>query len=91
MARQSWTVFYTGMVQGVGFRYTTRDIALGYEVTGYVKNLPDGRVELVAEGDQKEVKAFTDEVNRRMGRFIRDQVIQKAPGTRSYNDFEIWY
>ncbi len=52
------TVHYSGRVQGVGFRITARQIACGYDVTGTVRNLPDGRVELVAEGARAELKAF---------------------------------
>lgn len=55
IARQ---VFYEGHVQGVGFRYTVRRIAKGFDVTGWVKNLPDGRVELQASGEPEELRAF---------------------------------
>lgn len=55
IARQ---VFYEGRVQGVGFRYTVRNIATGYEVTGWVRNLPDGRVELQTCGQPEEVREF---------------------------------
>jgi acylphosphatase len=51
-------VFYEGRVQGVGFRYTARRAAAGFDVAGYVRNLPDGRVELVASGDEEEVDGF---------------------------------
>ena len=51
-------VFYEGRVQGVGFRYTARRAASGFDVAGYVRNLPDGRVELVASGDACEVDGF---------------------------------
>ena len=51
-------VFYEGRVQGVGFRYTARRVAAGFEVAGFVRNLPDGRVELVASGDAEEVDGF---------------------------------
>ncbi|MFZ4483729.1 MAG: acylphosphatase [Chthoniobacterales bacterium] len=51
-------VFYEGRVQGVGFRYGTRRVAAGFDVAGYVRNLPDGRVELVASGEAAEVEAF---------------------------------
>ena len=51
-------VFYSGRVQGVGFRYTVRTVATGYEVNGTVRNLPDGRVELIAEGAKEELEAF---------------------------------
>jgi len=51
-------VFYDGRVQGVGFRYTARRVASGYDVAGYVRNLPDGRVELVASGEPDEVDEF---------------------------------
>ena len=52
------TVLYTGRVQGVGFRATVRHLSRGYDVTGMVRNLPDGRVELVAEGLKDELQAF---------------------------------
>ena len=52
------TVFYAGRVQGVGFRATVRQLACGYDVTGTVRNLPDGRVELIAEGTQSELEDF---------------------------------
>ena len=52
------TVFYSGRVQGVGFRATVRRIACGYDVTGAVRNLPDDRVEMIAEGTRAELQAF---------------------------------
>jgi acylphosphatase len=51
-------VLYSGRVQGVGFRFTVRQIARGYDVTGTVRNLADGRVELIAEGARDEIEAF---------------------------------
>lgn len=56
--RKTMQVFYEGRVQGVGFRYTARRVAAGFDVAGYVRNLPDGRVELVASGEQDEVDDF---------------------------------
>jgi len=55
---QRVTVLFSGRVQGVGFRVSVRQLACGYEVTGTVRNLPDGRVEMIAEGQRSEVEAF---------------------------------
>lgn len=55
-------IFYEGRVQGVGFRYCVRQLACGYEVTGWVKNLPDGRVELQACGDAQELERFLESI-----------------------------
>src|ERR1041384_8700273 len=58
----SLQVFYEGNVQGVGFRWTVRDAAKGFDVTGWVRNLPDGRVELQVTGEEDEVRAFLDRI-----------------------------
>lgn len=63
-------VIYRGRVQGVGFRATTHSIASGYAVAGFVRNLPDGTVELIAEGPADELRAFLDAIGRRMGDYI---------------------
>jgi len=58
MNRRRMQITYSGRVQGVGFRYQTKQLATGYEVIGIVRNLSDGRVELVAEGSVEELKEF---------------------------------
>lgn len=68
-----FTVFFEGHVQGVGFRFTTFQVAKGYEVTGYVKNLNDGRVQLELEGEHGECIAFIRALNEEMASFIRDK------------------
>ena len=55
-------VYFQGRVQGVGFRYTVQHIARSYKVTGFVRNLHDGRVELVAEGEESELERFLNEI-----------------------------
>ncbi|MFH1066646.1 MAG: acylphosphatase [bacterium] len=55
-------VLYSGRVQGVGFRYAVKQLAAGYEVSGYVRNLPDGNVELRLQGAPEEVKAMEQAV-----------------------------
>jgi acylphosphatase len=83
------TVSYTGHVQGVGFRYTTHSIARNHAVTGYVRNLPDGRVELVAEGERREIDAFLLEVRDRLSSHIRDERCDIGPATGEFGGFEI--
>ena len=88
--RKRATVFYTGRVQGVGFRYTTREIACGYELTGYVRNLHDERVELVAEGAEEEVTAFLEAVQTsQLGSHIRHADVIWGDATGEFRDFEI--
>lgn len=55
-------VFYEGNVQGIGFRWSVRNVAKGFDVTGFVRNLRDGRVELQAAGDEEEVRAFLEAI-----------------------------
>ncbi len=58
MPHKSIHVFYSGYVQGVGFRYTVRRIASGLGLRGWVRNLPDGKVEVVCEGEEERIKDF---------------------------------
>jgi acylphosphatase len=66
-------IHYTGRVQGVGFRATCRAIASDHEVAGTVRNLPDGRVELIAQGEADQVNAYRAAVRDRLGMFIHDE------------------
>jgi acylphosphatase len=86
---QRKSVYYAGRVQGVGFRYTAQAIARRYDVSGYVRNLPDGRVELVVEGERHELAAFLDDVRERMIHHIRDERIDTQPATGEFAGFEI--
>jgi acylphosphatase len=83
------TVVYTGRVQGVGFRYTTRSIARRFAVAGYVRNQPDGTVELVAEGEPKELDAFLREVRDYFDSNIRDENIDAQAASTEFTGFEI--
>jgi acylphosphatase len=83
-------VFYSGSVQGVGFRYTTKSVATGFEVTGAVRNLPDGRVELIAEGERGELEAFRDAIRGAgLAGFIRDEKITWSEPQNDLHGFEI--
>jgi acylphosphatase len=64
-------VFFSGSVQGVGFRYTAATLASGYNITGWVRNLYDGRVELVAEGPVAEVEEYLEALRTEMGSYVQ--------------------
>lgn len=83
------TVYYSGRVQGVGFRYTAQSIAQEFRVSGYVRNLPDGRVELVAEGEPGEVERFVARVGEVMKRNIHEVRVSDAAATGQYKGFTI--
>jgi len=90
MKRMRMTVWYSGRVQGVGFRMTAARVATGYEVTGVVRNLPDGRVELVAEGARDELEAFLFGIrDAGLKGFIRDEQVQWSEAVGEYRGFEI--
>lgn len=83
-------VFYSGHVQGVGFRYTARQVAQGFEVTGLVRNLLDGRVELLAEGAQEELEAFREALRESgLGSFIRDETVSWSEPQGNLQGFQI--
>ena len=84
----SLQVFYEGHVQGVGFRWTVRHIATGFDVTGWVRNLADGRVEMQVNGDESEVLAFIDAIKTsELASHIRRQQesrLQIGPNVRGF-------
>ncbi len=90
MERRRVKVYYTGYVQGVGFRYTVRKLAMGYEVVGVVRNLDDGRVELIAEGERVELDQFLQVIrDSEVGRFIRSEDISWSEPTGKMQGFHI--
>jgi acylphosphatase len=81
--------YFSGRVQGVGFRYTAQDVARGFKVIGYVRNLPDGRVELVAEGEAAEIDKLLDAVSEKMEGFIKNRTDSDSPATEEFRNFSI--
>ena len=84
---QRQTYHFSGRVQRVGFRYTVSHAVTRYDIRGYVKNLQDGRVELVMEGNEKEMSALVEDITRQMSGFIRDVKCETSPATGEFQDF----
>lgn len=90
MNRCRMHILYSGQVQGVGFRYTARSVAQGFEVTGLVRNLLDGRVELIAEGAREELEAFRQAVREAgMSPLIRHEQVSWEPAEGTLRGFVI--
>jgi acylphosphatase len=82
-------VHYAGLVQGVGFRYAVRRLSATYPVAGYVQNLPDGRVQVVAEGAPAELNRFLAAIRAGMKENIDDEQMETAPATGEFATFDI--
>jgi acylphosphatase len=83
-------VFFSGTVQGVGFRYTCRSYAAELGINGWVKNLADGRVELVAEGAKGDIDRLVQSIDKHFDGYIRSKDIDVHDKTgTSFNDFRI--
>jgi acylphosphatase len=83
------TVFFTGRVQGVGFRYTALQVAKEFEVAGFVRNLTDGRVHLEAEGQAEEIAKFITAIEERMHGCIRKTERSTASRSPQFRGFTI--
>ncbi len=82
-------VYYTGRVQGVGFRFTAESLARESGITGWVKNLRDGRVEIVAEGQDEDLISFLDKIGRSFAQYISDTQVQWLEASDSFKDFSV--
>jgi acylphosphatase len=83
-------IVYSGHVQGVGFRYTVRTLACGFELSGTVKNMTDGRVELIAEGERTELEAFAQAImDSGLGSLIRQAQTSWGEAQNGFRGFEI--
>ncbi len=88
-AMERSTCYFGGRVQGVGFRYTVLNIVQEYDVTGYVQNLSDGRVQLVAEGTKAELNSLIEKIKQRMEGFVEDVDVTISPATGEFRRFTI--
>jgi len=84
-------VIFQGHVQGVGFRYTARQIAQQYNVTGFVRNLPDGTVEMLVQGSPQEVDGCIDDIRHSFAGYIRETRIEPVPWNARHTDFHITF
>ncbi|MDP6543566.1 MAG: acylphosphatase [Phycisphaerae bacterium] len=91
MAEEQRIIRFAGSVQGVGFRFTTCRLAGSFDVTGSVRNCPDGSVECIVEGTPDEIDAFLQAMEDRMGHFIRDRTQVSAPYTGRFHGFSVVY
>jgi acylphosphatase len=82
-------VYFEGRVQGVGFRYTTSRLSNGYQVSGFVRNLPDGRVHLVVEGESSQTRGMLAEIREVMSENIHDIEQNTAGVTNEFHGFEV--
>jgi acylphosphatase len=87
--KQQVHVYYSGRVQGVGFRYTAVDLAENLGITGWVRNLRDGRVEILAEAEEDGLKSLLDRIKDGFSGYIRDIQIDWKPATGEFSDFTI--
>jgi acylphosphatase len=89
MATIRFDLVFTGRVQGVGFRATTRMLAEHFAIRGWVKNQPDGSVRAVAEGEEPELERFLRALQSEMSGFIRETKIERGAATNEHGGFEI--
>jgi acylphosphatase len=84
-------IIFKGRVQGVGFRFTAHRIARGHQLTGYVRNLADGTVEMLAQGCTEDLDSCIEDIKESFGDYIRDTQIDELPIDPRYADFKITF
>ena len=84
-------IIFTGRVQGVGFRFTALDIANRCNLTGFVRNLPDGTVEMLAQGSANDINDCIQRIKEAFAGYIREVKIEEIPVNPQYKDFKITF
>lgn len=82
-------IFFSGMVQGVGFRFTAKAVAKRYKINGWVKNTYDSRVEIIAQGKKEDIDNFVDDLKQEFSRHVLSVDIAPIEPSDDYNNFEI--
>lgn len=84
-------VIFSGRVQGVGFRFTAFDIANRYKLAGFVRNVPDGSVELIVQGNADDINGCIQDIQESFAEYIRDAKIEEITFDAQYKDFKITF
>ena len=84
-------IIFTGRVQGIGFRFTALDIANRYRLTGLVRNLPDGTVEMIAQGPSDDIADCIRDIQDSFAGYIRETKTEEVTFNPQYTDFKITF
>ena len=84
-------IFFSGRVQGVGFRFTALRIAQRYSLAGYVRNCPDGRVEMLAQGFAGDIEDCLRDISESFAGYLKNSEINEVPANPEYKSFQITF
>ena len=84
-------LYYSGKVQGIGFRYTVQDIASFLKIYGWVRNLNDGRVEVLIEAEENTLSSFLEQINQHFSRYIKEVNTVWQPASGEFRDFQVTF
>ena len=84
-------IIFIGSVQGVGFRFTAHRMAIRHQLTGFVRNLPDGSVEMLAQGSAEDIDNCVQDIKEYFVSYIRETRIEEPPPDTRYTDFRITF
>jgi len=84
-------IIFVGRVQGVGFRFTAYHIAHRHQLTGFVRNMPDGTVEMLIQGSSEGIDNCIQDIKDSFAGYIRETEIEDIPPDPRYKDFRITF
>ena len=91
MAEMAKHIVFKGRVQGVGFRFTALRMASRYQLTGYVRNMPDGAVEMLAQGQAADIDDCISDIDESFADYVKETIINDVPADPKYTDFKITF